>query len=95
MTVRAALIGGAGFGLAAATVEAWANAAQVLAFRMHPPLRLLATGIVLAIGLGILIGLLAMRARARGRGWHWLAMAIVWVAVQRSEERRVGKECRL
>lgn len=43
---------------------------------------MVASGAVMMIGLGALVGAATIGAARRGRGWHWLAMAIVWVALQ-------------
>jgi arylsulfatase A-like enzyme len=76
------LLDGAGFGLAMAAVEVWANAARLLSLGMRPPLPVATRDAAMIVALAALVGVATIGAARRGRGWHSIAMGVVWIAIQ-------------
>src|SRR6185295_4697234 len=80
--IRRCLLSGAGFGLAMAAVEVWANAARLLSLGMRPPLPVATSDAAMIVALAALVGVATIGAARRGRGWHSIAMGVVWIAIQ-------------
>ena len=85
-TALRAALAGAGFGLAAASVDTWQGLLPVLFVRIPPSWSLAIAGALLEIGLLALIGLLlAPLLWLRGGSfWHLVGLGGVWAGMQRA-----------